>query len=288
VEVRLEGENVEREFRFDLTPPARLSAGDYPMRAVAIADGKEYTRGFQSVAYHHVQTRHLYRRAETILKAFPVAVADGLRVGYVMGVGDAVPTAISDLGADVSLLDDRDLATGDLEAFDTIVTGIRAYKDRGDLQAHNGRLLQYVHGGGVLIAQYNKYEFHRAQYAPYPCTIRRPHDRVTDENSPVRVLQADHPVFRRPNPIGPMDWEGWVQERGLYFLGTWDEAYTPLLELEDSFAYNAGPKRGALVVARYGRGLYVYTGLAFFRQLPAGVPGAYRLFANLISLGTRQ
>ena len=163
-----------------------------------------------------------------------------------------------------------------------------APKDRRDLIAHNHRLLDYVEGGGTLVVQYNKYEFNRAQYAPYPYKIHRPHDRITDENAAVKVLVPDHPIFVRPNRIDQQDWAGWVQERGLYFLGSWDERYTPLLELEDPFLYNSGKKRGALLVARHGKGTYIYTGLGFFRQLPAGVPGAYRIFANLISLRRTQ
>ena len=135
-----------------------------------------------------------------------------------------------------------------------------------------------------MIVQYNKYEFNEAQYGPFPTKIARPHDRVTDEAAAVSVLQPGHPIFNVPNRITADDWDGWVQERGLYFLAEWDERYTPLIEIEDSFDYNRGPKRGGLVVARVGKGFYVYTGLSFFRQLPAGVPGAYRLFANLLSL----
>jgi hypothetical protein len=135
------------------------------------------------------------------------------------------------------------------------------------------------------VVQYNKYEFLRDRYSPYPLNINRPHDRVTVEDSRVRLLQPLNPIFIRPNKIQQPDWNGWVQERGLYFLGDWDERYTPLLELQDPWAYNSSPKRGSLVVARYGKGHYIYTGLAFFRQLPAGVPGAYRLWANIISYG---
>ncbi|MEM7231978.1 MAG: LmbE family protein, partial [Planctomycetota bacterium] len=181
-------------------------------------------------------------------------------------------------------LSDEEIAAADLSQFDTIVTGIRAYKDRTALIRNNRRLLDYVKAGGHWLCQYNKYEFLRDQYAPYPLTIRRPHDRVTDENAAVKILEPESPVFLQPNQIGAEDWKGWVQERGLYFLGTFDERYTPLLEMEDPFPYNPGKKRGSLVMAKYGKGTYVYTGIGFFRQLPAGVPGAYRLFANLLSL----
>ena len=164
-----------------------------------------------------------------------------------------------------------------------IVTGVRAYERRADLRANNDRLLRYVEAGGTLIVQYNKFEFNEAQYGPCAAEVSR--NRVTDENAPVRVLRADHPVFRRPNPIGPTTWIDWVQERGLYFLGDRDPAYVDLVELEDSFDGNPGVKRGALVEARYGDGRWIYVGLGLWRQLPAGTTGAYQLLANLLSRG---
>lgn len=136
-----------------------------------------------------------------------------------------------------------------------------------------------------MVVLYQQYPFVEGEYAPYPLEIARPHDRVTEEDAPVTVLAADHPVLTRPNRIGPADWEGWVQERGLYFAHTWDEAYEPLLSFPASPGYEPGELRGGLLVAEVGEGTWVYTGLAFFRQLPALVPGAYRLMANLLSLG---
>ncbi|MCZ6793390.1 MAG: PIG-L family deacetylase [Planctomycetota bacterium] len=277
-------ENEEVSLRFRLVPSPASGAGEYRVAAVARFAGREYREGFREIDYHHIQRRHLYRRAEATLALVDVKLPAGLRVAYVMGVGDEVPAAIESLGAELHLLGAQDLESGDLSRFDAIVTGIRAYKDRSDLVANNRRLLEYVARGGVMIVQYNKYEFNRAQYGPYPLSISRPHDRVTDENAPVKVLVPDSPLFHAPNELTAADWRGWVQERGLYFLGSWDERYIPLLEIEDPFPYNPGKKRGALVMARHGKGVYVYTGLGFFRQLPAGVPGAYRLFANLLSL----
>jgi hypothetical protein len=275
----------ERTLRFEVEPPDRLAPGEYPVSAVCEANGKEYRRGYQAIAYHHIETRHLYQPARAVFRAFPLVIPERLQVGYVMGVGDLVPEALEQLGVRVTLLDAEDLAHGDLSRFDAVVTGVRAYKDRDDLIASNDRLLRYVQRGGVMIVQYNKYEFLRKQYGPYPAAIHRPHDRVTDEMASVRHLNSAHPIFLGPNVIGADDWDGWVQERGLYFWRSWDARYEPLLEMEDSFPYNAGVKRGALLAARHGKGWYVYTGLAFFRQLPAGVPGAYRLFVNLVSLG---
>ncbi len=269
---------------FEVEAPADLKPGSYRIQARARVGAKTYSQGYRSIDYHHVETRHLYRQARSLVQAFDVKVAP-VRVGYVMGVGDQVPAAIEDLGLELASLDASDLAEGDLSRFDVIVTGVRAYLNRADLRSSNHRLLEYVRQGGHLVVQYNKYEFNREEYGPYPARIHRPHDRITDETSPVRVLEPDHPVLNWPNRITDADWEGWVQERGLYFLGEWDPAYRPLLELRDPFPYNPEAKRGALVVAVYGKGTYVYTGLGFFRQLPAGVPGAFRLWANLLSLG---
>ena len=279
---RREGETAT--VTFEVKPPIDLQPGSYRIEARARAGARTYSQGYRSIAYHHVETRHLYRQARSLVQAFDVTVAP-VRVGYVMGVGDQVPAAIEDLGSDLTYLNASDLAESDLSRFDVIVTGVRAYLNRADLRSNNHRLLEYVRQGGHLVVQYNKYEFNREQYGPYPARIHRPHDRVTDETSPVRVLEPGHPVVNWPNAITDADWEGWVQERGLYFLGEWDPAYRPLLELRDPFPYNPEAKHGALVVARYGKGTYVYTGLGFFRQLPAGVPGAFRLWANLLSLG---
>ena len=279
---RREGETAT--VKFEVEPPQHLEPGSYRLDARARVGGRTYSQGYRSIDYHHVETRHLYRQARSLVQAFDVKVAP-VRVGYVMGVGDQVPAAIEDLGLELNFLDASDLAEGDLSGFDVIATGVRAYLNRADLRSNNHRLLEYVRQGGHLLVQYNKYEFNREQYGPYPARIHRPHDRVTDETSPVRVLEPDHPALTWPNTITDADWEGWVQERGLYFLGEWDPAYRPLLELRDPFPYNPEAKRGALVVARYGKGTYAYTGLGFFRQLPAGVPGAFRLWANLLSLG---
>ena len=160
---------------------------------------------------------------------------------------------------------------------------MRAYERRADLRANNDRLLQYVDGGGTLIVQYNKFEFNEAQYGPYAAEVSR--NRVTDEQAPVRLLRTDHSVFGWPNSIGPATWNNWVQERGLYFLGDKDPQYTDLVELEDTFEWNPGVKRGALVEAQYGSGRWIYVGLGLWRQLPAGTVGAYQLLANLLSLG---
>jgi hypothetical protein len=268
--------------KFTVTAPAGTKPGEYVVRAVASMEGGDYDKGFQVVEYPHIHRRHLIHEAKASLKVLDVKVAPRLTVGYVMGVGDQVPSAIEQIGARVVMLGPDDLASGDLSRFDAIVTGVRAYERRADLRAHNQRLLDYARQGGTVIVQYNKFEFNEAQYAPYPAKVSS--NRVTDEDSPVTVLVPDHPVFNRPNKIGEAEWSGWVQERGLYFLGERDPQYTDLVELQDPFEYNKGPKRGALVEARVGNGRWIYLGLGLWRQLPAGTPGAYALMANLVSL----
>ena len=281
----LTNENQSRSFRFRVTPPRNLKEGSYSIKAVATTPEESFATGLMVISYPHIQARHLYSPAEAEVRVVDVTVPANLKVGYVMGVGDEVGLATEQLGTDVTYLSEEDLSTGNLNRFDTIVTGIRAYLNREDLIFNNHRLLDYVKNGGNLVVQYNKYEFLRSQFAPYPVSINRPHDRVTVEDSQVRLLEPRHTLFNRPNRISQHDWNGWVQERGLYFLGDWDARYTPLLELQDPWPYNDSPKRGALVVTTFGKGTYIYTGLAFFRQLPAGVPGAHRLWANLISYG---
>jgi hypothetical protein len=266
-----------------ITPPAGPSPGEYEVGARFEVDRASYDLGYHVVDYPHIARHHLYEPASARVRALDVRVAE-VRVGYVRGAGDGVPEALDQLGVDWTALDGTDLAEGDLSRFDVIVTGIRAYEVRDDLPAHNQRLLDWVRDGGTLVVQYNKYPALDRDYAPWPVTIARPHGRVTDEAAPVTILEPEHPVFTTPNPIAAPDWRGWVQERGLYFWETWDGPLTPLLAMADP---GEEPLTGALLVAPLGEGTYVYTGLAFFRQLPEGVPGAYRLFANLISLGAR-
>jgi hypothetical protein len=277
--------------RFMVAPPAQAGAGNVSITAEvtsARASGVDpatttFSTGYQVIEYPHIQRRHKLIPAVTMLKVMDVAVAPALSVGYVMGVGDQVPSAIQQLGARVTFLDSDELAWGDLSRYDTIVTGVRAYERRDDLKANNHRLLQYVENGGTVIVQYNKTEFNQAQYGPYPALVSS--NRVTDEHAPVTVLAPVHPVFTWPNKIDASAWQGWVQERGLYFLGEKNETYVDLVEMADPFDYNKGLKRGALVEARYGKGRWLYVGLGLWRQLPAGSDGAYRLMANLVSLG---
>jgi len=286
VPVRFAEPGESRTVTFRAVPPEGTAPGAYTVRAVfERAGGARYDRGYELIDYPHIQPRALYRPAATTVQAFDVRVLAGLRVAYVLGAGDQVPDALAQLGIALDVIDPAALGTTDLDGYDAVVLGTRAYEHRPEVREHNRRLLDYVEAGGTLVVQYNQYAFSNGGYAPYPLTIGRPHDRVTDEEAPVRLLDPSHPVLSWPNRIDDADFEGWVQERGLYFARSWDERYTPLLEMSDP---GEAPLRGGLLVAEHGKGTYVYTGLALFRQLPAGVPGAYRLFANLLSIGRHE
>jgi LmbE family N-acetylglucosaminyl deacetylase len=273
--------------RFRLEPPSTSApaSGDFVVRAHVTDGTSKYEQGYQVVEYPHTTRRHVLRAPAVTVKVLNVSVKPNLTVGYVMGVGDEVPPALEQLGARVEFLREDDLAWGDLSRYDVVMTGVRAYERRADLRAHNQRLIDYARAGGTVIVNYNKFEFNDAQYGPYPGKVGR--ERVTDENSVVRLLQPEHAVFTTPNRITDADWRGWRQERGLYFFETpgSHKQYVDLLELEDPFPFNKGPKRGALVEAKVGQGRWIYVGLGLWRQLPAGTDGAYRLMANLISLG---
>ncbi len=284
--VRFSREGESQTVRFQVQPPASVPAGEYHVRATATAGAATFDRGYQVIEYPHIRRQHIFHDADVTLKVIDVRTAPNLRIGYIMGVGDEVPPALEQLGVSVELLDADDLAWGDLSRYSTIVTGVRAYERRDDLRANNSRLLDYVRNGGTLIVQYNKFEFNEAQYGPYPARVSS--NRVTDEYAPVTVLDASSPVFTTPNNIGDAAWKNWVQERGLYFLGERDPQYRDLLSLEEPFPYNRGVKRGALVEAQYGKGRWIYVGLGLWRELPAGVDGAYLLLANLVSLGASR
>jgi hypothetical protein len=235
------------------------------------------------------------RPAAARVIAHDVATTPGTSVGYVDGVGDEVDTAIRQLGIPLTYLTADDLAFGDLARFTTIVTGIRAYEARPDLRSFHHRLMDYVDKGGNLVVQYNRLDFNQAPavpagaapaapvdspFAPYPASVTS--NRVTDETTPPRLIGDESPLLTRPNVLGPADWQGWVQERGLNFLSARDPRYENVVAFVDPFPLNAGEKSGALVDAPVGHGRWTYVGLGLFRQLPAGVPGAYRLLANLV------
>lgn len=268
---------------FEVRRPPNVQRADLTLRAVARSrDGMAFDQQLSVVEYPHIRPTPMARSAASSVRIAPIALPDVGAVGYVRGASDLVPEALVQLGVRVDLLGADALARADLARYGAIVIGSRAYETDSALVRHNGRLLDYVRQGGLLLVQYQQYPFVQGGFAPYPLEISRPHDRITDETAPVHALVPDHPALTRPNRIGPEDWDGWPQERGLYFAGSWHERYASLLEMADPAM---PPQRGGLLVARYGRGTYVYTGLSFFRALPAGVPGAFRVFLNLLALG---
>jgi len=282
-ELKFSREDESQTIRFEVRPPATVATGEYHVKAIVSERGSDFARGYQAIEYPHITRQHIYHDAAATLKVIDVKTAPNLTVGYIMGVGDEVPPAIAQLGAKVEMITADDLAWGNLSRFATIVTGVRAYERRDDLRANNTRLIDYVKDGGTLIVQYNKFEFNEAQYGPYTAEVSS--TRVTDEFAPVKLLIPTDPVFNVPNKITDASWKNWVQERGLYFLGDHDSRYRELLSINEPFPYNKGEKLGALVSAPYGKGRWIYVGLGLWRELPAGVDGAYQLLANLISLG---
>jgi hypothetical protein len=243
--------------------------------------GREYREGYATIRHRDLEPRYLYSEAVTTVRGVDVRIASGLRVGYVMGIGDEVPAGIAQLGADVQLLGEQDLATGDLSRFHAIVTGTRAYAVRNDLRTYNRRLLDYVQDGGNLIVLYNTQELVPNQFAPYPADLPRNAEEVSEEDSPVQILAPDASVLTTPNRITRADFDGWVEQRGSKFWAKWDPRYTAMIATWDK---GQAPQQGGWVQAKYGKGSYTYFAYALHRQLPYGVAGAYRLLANLLSI----
>lgn len=276
---RLAAAGDKRQFTFYVTAPAEPTTAT--VGATANVNGRPYDNERVIINYPHIPLLVLQPRAE--LKAACLNLATrGHNVGYLPGAGDDVAQCISYMGYQVTTLTDGDLTAENLLKFDAVVIGVRAFNVRDNLASHLPALFNYVQGGGSVIEQYNRpgNSLKTEQLTPY--SLRLSDDRVTDPDAPVTLLAPNNPVLNTPNKITSADFDGWVQERGTYFPNQWDDHFTPILACSDA---GEAPLKGALLVARYGKGYFVYTGLGFFRQLPAGVPGAYRLFANLISLG---
>jgi hypothetical protein len=276
-----EKEKEEALLRFRLTAPAGRGSGEALVTAEASYNGREYTESYDEITQPGYESVYLSAPARHTVRSIDVKVSPGLRVGYVTGTGDDVPEGLRQLGIPVDLLDRNALATADLSRYSTILLGIRAYAVRADVRTYNQRLLQYVAGGGVLVVQYNTPEFDR-NYGPFPYTMGRNPEEVSEEDSPVTILEPGDPVFLSPNRITAADFEGWVEQRGSKFWTTWDPRYKALLETHDT---GQSPQKGGWLSARHGKGLYVYCAYAWYRQLPYAVPGGVRLFANLVSLG---
>ena len=289
---RVEPEEKQLQFRergerqsadFTVHPGSRTEERK-TIRASLKSGHRTYTEGYTVVTREDLGTFYYYQPAVQHVSIVDVKVPKDLKVGYIMGAGDDIPTVLEQIGMNVTMIPADKLATEDLSKYQTIVLGIRAYDTQKDVIANNKRLLDFVEAGGRLVVQYNTLgsfgvpiDFNSGKYTPYPATLSRA--RVSVEEAPVAILDPANPIFHSPNEITQKDFEGWVQERGLYFMSQWDPNFTPLLESHDP---GEGEQKGGLLVAHYGKGTYIYTGYAFFRQLPAGVPGAVRLFVNLV------
>jgi len=279
-----------QEVKFRVTPPQTPGAGDFTVVA-KLQDGSQVDTAVNVIDYAHIPAQTIFEASRGRMAAVQMRVL-AKRIGYVMGSDDKMPDAIRQMGCQVDLLDQKTLSSGDLNVYDAIVTGLRAYAVRDDLRAAQKRLLEYVSQGGTLVAQYNRLDDRRISpsvadafdhLGPYPFELSQGNtERVTEEDAPVRILEPSSVIVRTPNVITASDFEGWVQERGIYFADKWDMKYQTPFETHDT-----GEKelRGALLYVRYGKGAYVYTSFSWFRELPAGVPGAFRMFANLISAG---
>jgi hypothetical protein len=250
------------------------------MVAHAQLNGSTYDVGRIEIRYNHIPPLLLQPTAQLKAVAMNLAIR-GTNVGYLSGAGDSVAQCLEQMGYKVRQLDANDLTEDGLRGLDAIVIGVRAFNVRTDLAAHLPAIFAFCEGGGNVILQYNRPEGTKTEkMAPYNLAISG--DRVTDEQSPVTFLAPDHPALNVPNKITSADFEGWVQERGIYFPNKWDDNFTPLVACNDP---NEAPLKSGILVAKCGKGYFVYTSLVWFRELPAGVPGAYRLFANLVSLG---
>jgi hypothetical protein len=279
--VNLAKRGDQQDFEFKVFP-STLKEERAQIRAV-LNDGKSaYSEGYSLVTREDLSSAYYYQPALQRVSIVNVKVPQGLKVGYIMGAGDEIPTVLSQVGVNVSMIAPEKLASEDLSQYGTIVLGIRAYDTQKDVIANNKKLLDYVSNGGTLVVQYNAgaTDFNSGHYTPYSAQMSRA--RVSVEDAPVQILDPSNGVFQYPNQITQKDFDGWIQERGLYFMQSWDSHFTPLLESHDP---GEDAQKGGLIEAKYGKGTYIYTGYAFFRQLPAGVPGAIRLYVNLLSAG---
>jgi len=271
----------KRDVQFKVTP-AEVQPGRTTLRAVLDADGENYSEGYTLVTREDLGSFYYYQPARQRVSIVDVRVPHDLKVGYIMGAGDDIPTVLKQIGMNVTLIPADKLATEDLSQYGTMILGIRAYDTQKEVAENNKRLLDYVDAGGTLVVQYNTAtgDFNSGKFTPYPAELSRA--RVSVEEAPVKIIAPDDSIFHYPNTITPADFDGWVQERGLYFMDKWDDHFKPLLACHDP---GEDEQEGGLLRAPYGKGTYIYTGYAFFRQLPAGVPGAVRLYVNILSAG---
>ncbi len=279
--VNFKTRSEKRDFQFKVFP-AGLQPGRATLRAVLTSNGAKFSEGYTLVTREDLGGFYYYQPARQRVSIIDVQVPHDLKVGYIMGAGDDIPTVLKQIGMDVTMIPAESLATEDLSKFGTLVLGIRAYDTQKDVAANNKKLLDFVSAGGTLVVQYNTgvQDFNSGKFTPYSAELSRA--RVSVEEAPVEILAPENSVFHEPNTITQPDFDGWIQERGLYFMDKWDDHFTALLACHDP---GEDEQKGGLLLAHYGKGTYIYTGYAFFRQLPAGVPGAVRLYVNLLSAG---
>jgi hypothetical protein len=266
----------EAMLSFEVSPAAGAAAGE--ARPVVRVGDAAWSLREDVIDHPHIPMQVVLRPATVELVPLSLKLPAG-RIAYVRGSGDSIPADLAHVGLAVDELDDDALITGDLSRYAAVVLGIRAFNTRPAVRTAHPRLIGYVERGGTMIVQYNTLDM-EGPIGPFPLELGR--DRITDETAQVSFLDPKQPVLHRPNELSAADFTGWVQERGIYFAAKWDQRYTPVLRFADP---GEGPLDGGLLIARHGKGRYIYTGLGFFRQLPAGVPGAYRLFANLLAGG---
>ena len=265
---------------FDIEVTAPNAQQESKMNYIVELDGNSYTDKLVTIAYDHIPTQQVLQTNEINTICIDLKFV-GNKVAYIMGAGDMVPEALRAIGYNVDLLSEDEILAETLHKYQAVIVGIRAYNTIDNMKFHHKKLMEYVENGGNVLVQYNTgHRLKSEETGPYPMKISR--KRVTDEFAPIKIIAPDHPVVNYPNKITEKDFEGWVQERGLYFPDEWDERYTAILSSHD---VGEEPLEGGLLVAEYGKGHFIYTGYSFFRELPAGVPGAFRLFANLISYG---
>ena len=273
------GEKQERTFK---VIPDGLQQGRATIHAIFEWNAEKYSEGYTLVSREDLGSFYYYQPARQRVSIVDVRVPHDLKIGYIMGAGDDIPTVLQQIGMNVTLIPAENLATEDLSKYGTIVLGIRAYDTQKDVIANNQKLLNFVSAGGTLLVQYNTgvQDFNSEKLTPYPAELSR--ERVSVEEAPVEILAPDDSIFHDPNAISGADFDGWIQERGLYFMSKWDDHFTPLLSCHDP---GEDAQKGGLLRARYGKGVYIYTGYSFFRELPAGVPGAVRLYVNILNAG---
>ncbi len=283
IDFSLKLKEEEQIVSFKLFPPSSQSEGY--VSPIAKVGNQEYVKGLYLIDYDHIPTQTVVLHEEAKVVKIDLK-KEGNRIGYIMGAGDAIPESLEQVGYQVDLLEDKDISLAKLQEYDAIIIGIRAYNTNERMKFHQIKLMDYVEQGGTMIVQYNtahRLKVPSEELGPFPFKLSR--DRVSVEEAEVRLLAKDHAVLNFPNKITTKDFDGWVQERGLYFPNEWDDNYTAILSANDP---NEPPRDGGLLVTEYGKGHYIYSGYSWFRELPNGVPGAFRLFTNLISIGKEK